>query len=240
MQLTLRMWLRLPVLPTLGVHGPTPCLCNSATLLSEEHVFNCGGDAARDVRHNVLVLAFQDMLLATQKNAVHLEPRAAKSGNDQHRFDLAMQGFDSASTNLLLDVTVRSPYADSVVDTAAVTRLAAASRGVNEKVARYSPYKTDSDVFWPLAIETFGALHHNVFRLISSCAGRVRNAPPDSASFLAPTFSAYWLQRLSATLWRENCRLATYICSQSLRLSGLQQVADEDSADSECITAVDA
>eukprot|EP00042_Codosiga_hollandica_P019380 m.59782 g.59782 ORF g.59782 m.59782 type:complete len:192 (+) comp49277_c0_seq3:1190-1765(+) len=68
---------------------------------------------------------FQDLLLDVQKNPVLLEPRATRSGTDQHRFDLAVQGFDSTSTNLLLDVTVRSPLADRVMDQAAVNRLLA-------------------------------------------------------------------------------------------------------------------
>eukprot|EP00042_Codosiga_hollandica_P038685 m.316266 g.316266 ORF g.316266 m.316266 type:complete len:154 (+) comp55459_c0_seq8:1383-1844(+) len=90
-------------------------------------LFNCGADAARDMRHNVLVLAFQDMLSDVQNNPVQLEPRAARTGGDHHRFDLAVTGFDSASRNLLLDVTVRSPYAERVIDQAAVNRLEAGS-----------------------------------------------------------------------------------------------------------------
>eukprot|EP00042_Codosiga_hollandica_P038682 m.316202 g.316202 ORF g.316202 m.316202 type:complete len:195 (+) comp55459_c0_seq3:1383-1967(+) len=153
-------------------------------------LFNCGADAARDMRHNVLVLAFQDMLSDVQNNPVQLEPRAARTGGDHHRFDLAVTGFDSASRNLLLDVTVRSPYAERVIDQAAVNRLEAANKGAHEKYEHYKAYKSDQDLFWPLALETFGGLHHNVFKLLASCASRVGGAPPDSASPFAPTFSS--------------------------------------------------
>ena len=81
---------------------------------------------------------------------------------------------------------------------------------------------------WPLltglchlALESFGGLHQNIFTLLSICARRVSNLPPDSASFLAPTFSAYWLQRISCTLMRENARLINVIVSGSLRNSGV-------------------
>lgn len=191
-------------------------------------MFNCGADAARDVRHNVMVLTFQDLLLDVQKNPVLLEPRATRSGTDQHRFDLAVQGFDSTSTNLLLDVTVRSPLADRVMDQAAVNRLEAANKGVHDKQEYYKAFKTDNDTFWPLAVETFGGLHHNVFKLLSASSRRVGNRPPDSASFLAPSFSSYWLQRISTTLWRENCRLVSYLAAQSLRHAGVQQLSEDD------------
>eukprot|EP00042_Codosiga_hollandica_P019383 m.59790 g.59790 ORF g.59790 m.59790 type:complete len:229 (+) comp49277_c0_seq4:1190-1876(+) len=141
---------------------------------------------------------FQDLLLDVQKNPVLLEPRATRSGTDQHRFDLAVQGFDSTSTNLLLDVTVRSPLADRVMDQAAVNRLEAANKGVHDKQEYYKAFKTDNDTFWPLAVETFGGLHHNVFKLLSASARRVGNRPPDSASFLAPSFSS-WLRSHSVT-----------------------------------------
>jgi len=222
MHTALRVRFQISVLSDQGVTARTPCLCNpSAQPLTDTHLFNCGADAARDMRHNVLVLAFQDMLSDVQNNPVQLEPRAARTGGDHHRFDLAVTGFDSASRNLLLDVTVRSPYAERVIDQAAVNRLEAANKGAHEKYEHYKAYKSDQDLFWPLALETFGGLHHNVFKLLASCASRVGGAPPDSASPFAPTFSSYWLQRISCTLWRENARLVSYLCTQSLRLAGL-------------------
>jgi hypothetical protein len=138
-----------------------------------------------------------------------------------HRFDLSVAAFDAQSRNLKLDITVRNPQAKSIVVRAAAASLTAAAEGVREKLAVYSQFLTPSDWFLPLALESFGGLHQNIFTLLSICARRVSNLPPDSASFLAPTFSAYWLQRISCTLMRENARLINVIVSGSLRNSGV-------------------
>jgi hypothetical protein len=220
MLLSLRMWMRLPLLPALGAPSGLPCSCKSTTVLEENHILNCNVDAARDIRHNVIAYCLQDMLQSTQQNPVALEPRATTTGSDLHRFDLSVAGFDSTASNLKLDVTIRNPIATHIVDRAACSRLAAATDGVNEKLAKYKHFLSSQDIFWPIAIETFGGLHGNVFKLVSSCAKRVANLPPDSCSFTAPTFSAYWLQRLSCTLWKENCRLASTVVEQALKLVG--------------------
>jgi hypothetical protein len=220
MHLSLRMWMRLPLLPVLGATTGLPCSCKSSTVLEETHILNCNVDAARDIRHNVMAYCLQDMLQSTQQNAVILEPRAASTGSELHRFDLSVAGFDSTATNLKLDVTIRNPIAAHIVDRAASSRLAAATDAVNAKLAKYKKFLTSQDTFWPIAFESFGGVHSNVFKLVSACARRVDNLPPDSCSFTAPTFSAYWLQRLSCTLWKENCRLASTVVEQALKLAG--------------------
>eukprot|EP00042_Codosiga_hollandica_P034022 m.235090 g.235090 ORF g.235090 m.235090 type:complete len:97 (-) comp54310_c2_seq2:2170-2460(-) len=62
----------------------------------------------------------------------------------------------------MVDVTVRSPLAADIIEQAAVTRLVAADEGVRAKNARYGKSVKSSDIFWPLALETFGGLHHNI------------------------------------------------------------------------------
>jgi hypothetical protein len=128
--------------------------------------------------------------------------------------------FDSSSRNLKLDITVRNPQAKSIVARAATTALLAASEGVKEKVSKYAPFLTQSDWFLPLAIEPFGGLHKNIFTLVAACARRVGNVPPDSSCHLAPTFAAFWLQRISCTLMRENARLINAVIVNTLNHGG--------------------
>ena len=145
MHLSLRMWMRLPLLPVLGATTGLPCSCKSSTVLEETHILNCNVDAARDIRHNVMAYCLQDMLQSTQQNAVILEPRAASTGSELHRFDLSVAGFDSTATNLKLDVTIRNPIAAHIVDRAASSRLAAATDAVNAKLAKYKKFLTSQD-----------------------------------------------------------------------------------------------
>lgn len=224
--MSLRLWLRLPVLPLFAVPENTPCMCHAHTPLTELHLLNCNGEALRDQRHNVLVYCVQDMLVATQQNPVHLEPRASTHGHELHRFDLAVSGFGSFSNNLKLDVTVRNPLASHIVSRAAAARLVAATEAVNEKSASYARFLAPSDTFMPLAIEAYGGAHHNLFKLISACAQRCGNIPPESTAYTAPTFSSYWLQRIMCTLWRENCRLITTIIRRSLSQIGASTWSD--------------
>jgi hypothetical protein len=220
--MSLRLWLRLPLLPLFDAPPAITCFCNPSTLLSEEHILNCNGLAARDVRHNTLVLCFQEMLRAAVINPVLLEPRASNKSNVHYRFDLAVDAYDSASKNLKLDVTVRNPQAKAMVVSAAAKSLAACEDAVAYKHRKYAEFLTPNDKFMPLALESFGAMHSNIFELVAGCAQRVGNLPPDSSCFLAPSFSTYWLQRISCTLMRENSRLINVIVGSSVRNYGVQ------------------
>jgi hypothetical protein len=221
MVIALRMWMRLPLLPLFDAPGDLTCFCQDHTLLTEEHILNCNGFAARDVRHDTITLCFQEMLQAAVHRPVLLEPRASTQASVHHRFDLSVAAFDAQSRNLKLDITVRNPQAKSMVVRASAASLVAATEGVNDKLRAYSPFLVPSDWFMPLALESFGGLHQNIFTLLSICAHRVGNVPPDSASFLAPSFSTYWLQRISCTLMRENARLVSVIVSGCLRNCGV-------------------
>ena len=222
MELSLRLWLRLPILDYFDAPSSLPCFCKPGMILCEDHILNCNGEAARDVRHNTVVLCFQEMLQAAVQQPVLLEPRATTSTMDHHRFDISVAAFDSASRNLKLDVTVRNPLAKHMLPRSSQAHLSAASDAVKEKLAKYAKYLSSSDWFLPLAIESFGALHPNVFQLVSLCAQRVGNVAPDSSCYLAPSFSSYWLQRLSCTLVKENARLINVVVRNSLRYGGFQ------------------
>jgi hypothetical protein len=220
-QTSIRLWLRLPLLPYFGLPADLPCVCSASTKLTEEHIMNCNFEAARDTRHNTIVLCFKEMLESSVHSPVLLEPRAAQTPSHQHRFDLSVSAFDSQSRHLKADITIRNPQAKHLLARSSTTALQAADEAVKEKNAKYGPFLTQSDLFLPLAIETFGGMHSNVVALISKCARRVGNVPPDSACFLAPGFAAYWTQRISCTLQRENARLVSMILSQSLHHAGL-------------------
>ena len=89
----------------------------------------------------------------------------------------------------------------------------AANEGYKDKVDFYKPHLKSDDTFIPVVFETFGAMHQGVRDLVSLMSQRANNAPPADAAYTSPTFSTYWTQRISATLWRENARMITAVAS---------------------------
>jgi hypothetical protein len=101
--------------------------------------------------------------------------------------------------------------------------LYAAERGADQKRKHYAQFITNQQVkFIPAIMETFGALHPDTTDLIATLSSRVNNFPPEHATFAAPTFAAYWTQRISVCLQRENSRLMRTVINRSLSESHWQ------------------
>jgi hypothetical protein len=216
----LRMWLRLPVLPLFGCPRNLPCHCNrfdsttsSHVRCDELHIFNCAGENARSQRHHDMVAAFQQMYQSVMLKA-DLEPMATTADTSRARHDLSLH--DGRGTCLKLDITVRSPLAHATIAQAAVHPLHAACKGTQEKISKYAHLLSGNEKFIPIAIESFGALHEYVQQQISFASLRVNHLPPATATYAAPTFQAYWTQRLSCTLWRANANLASLIVKRTM------------------------
>eukprot|EP00042_Codosiga_hollandica_P044296 m.433121 g.433121 ORF g.433121 m.433121 type:complete len:299 (+) comp56757_c0_seq27:2462-3358(+) len=115
---------------------------------------------------------------------VHLrcerEPQA--SPGSSMRFDLAIDGVGPSGSNYRLDVSIRNPQSSAVVALAA-------------KVPLYA-----------VVFETHGAFHQLVKKVVALAASRMQNAPPERATWAAPSFSSYWYQVLSVSPipWRWN------------------------------------
>ena len=76
-------------------------------------------------------------------------------------------------------------------------------------------------------------MHDGVQQLISELAIKAGHLSPDSATWAAPTFTSYWIQRFSTALWRENAQLAAHIVSKCLLGYRAEYgVTDEDAAES--------
>eukprot|EP00042_Codosiga_hollandica_P044301 m.433463 g.433463 ORF g.433463 m.433463 type:complete len:155 (+) comp56757_c0_seq60:3068-3532(+) len=57
-----------------------------------------------------------------------------------------------------------------------------------------------------VVFETHGAFHQLVKKVVALAASRMQNAPPERATWAAPSFSSYWYQVLSVSPipWRWN------------------------------------
>ena len=225
----LRSHFRLPYMAWLGVNNDLKCYCRrqdkygNMPVCSEDHVLKCSGDNLWLMRHNAIVSASQDMLQSTQLSP-KLEQIVAP-GSDL-RFDLTVEGLDSMGTQYCLDISVRHPHNSRIEKQTARLQLHAANEGVKEKQTKYSKFIKGNTKFLPIVLETFGAVHPNVRELVALAAKRVNNIPYDSATFAAPTFAVYWLQRLSVTLQRENAKLAYLIALRSKEHHGDGAVED--------------
>lgn len=213
MTLILRLWLRLPLVHALGLTDNTPCGCNRFTnknepvMCSDSHLLLCNNGGSFGSRHQSLVRELTAMLAACKMH-FKLEPMADVTGKQQLRFDFAAPGFSNTGGTLLADVSVRNPLAQDAVNHASNRPLYAADRAWDEKFQRYSGFidGKSSDIFLPLVFETFGAMHRGIEQYVSTLASRVCWQPPPQALWTSPTFTAYWMQRLSCCLWRENAR----------------------------------
>jgi hypothetical protein len=218
--ISLRMWLRMPILPLLNCPPDLACHCNrfdsttnSYVKCDEIHIINCAGENARTQRHNDIVATFQQMYQSVMLQPV-IEPMATAPNQSLARHDLSLD--DGRGNVLKLDITVRSPLAHATLTQAAMHPLHVACKGVQEKITKYTPMLSANDKFVPIAIETFGGLHQYVQQQISFASLRANHLPPASATYAAPTFQSYWMQRISCTLWKANANLLSFVIRRTV------------------------
>ena len=230
-QLTLRLWLRLPILPEFGIKDGLVCCCSRdgrshSARLTELHLVNCQNNGVLRFKHDGIKLTLASMCSAAGLQPI-IEPSAGVHDNRRLRFDIAVDRADGWSRDVKLDVSIRSPLAKKLVPTAAKHPLYAAHCGYLAKLKHYSHVVPQNShvKFIPAVLESFGALHPELQTFIASVSARVNDVPPESATFTAATFAAYWTQRLSVCLQREN---ATSIRATILRTKDQYNMDGED------------
>ena len=67
-----------------------------------------------------------------------------------------------------------------------------------------------------MVFEAYGAFHPKVFDTVRAMAANVCNVAPGDAKGMATSFSSFWLQRLSTTLWVANARQIRQIVSTNM------------------------
>jgi hypothetical protein len=160
-----------------------------------------------------------------------LEPLAGSSHDQRFRYDLAVDRADGWGRDVRVDVSIRNPLARKLLTQSSKHRLYAAECGVDQKKKHYAPFiASDNLKFIPAVMESFGALHPETINFVAMLSSRVNNLPPEQSTFAAPSFTAYWIQRLSVCLQRENSRLMRTVINRSLSESHLQAEGEEEGA----------
>lgn len=231
--LALYNWLRLPILPRFGIRDSViPCCCARAStsradqhnqLLTELHLLNCHDSGLLTLRHHSMTATLAQMCRTTALLPM-LEPLAGSHHDQRLRYDLAVDRADGWGRDVRVDVSIRNPLARKLLTQSSKHRLYAAQCGVDQKKKHYAPFVASDHIkFIPAVLESFGALHPETSSFVAIVASRVNNLAPEQATFAAPTFTAYWIQRISVCLQRENSRLIRTIINRSISESHLHE-----------------
>ena len=215
--IALRLHLRLRTIHKFGVQPGMPCHCNRETKhggnsrLTEDHLLNCNAAAVMTRRHEALKNVFASILKDAKLAPVYEELAGPGTGKI-NRYDISADRYNSNNQDLKIDVTVVNPCTRQRAAASAAHPSSTAIHQRNAKIAKYAKFLTHSDDFYPCVFETYGLMDTPVLGLISALAARVNNIAPDAATYTAPNFKSFAIQRLSCCLWRENaCTVETVI-----------------------------
>ena len=143
------------------------------------------------------------------------------------RYDFVAPSAASNSRLLCMDVTVTSHTTKEYLSAALNKPAVNVTNAVTAKRSKYYPHvQHDTEVFVPLAAETSGVIHHNFPKMYAHLGTCVNGQPPLQASWSAPTFTSYWMQRTSVVLWRETARGLIRLATASKRSTGRLTSAD--------------
>ena len=112
------------------------------------------------------------------------------------------------------DLTFPTVACSSVLPGASEKELFAAQTAEQAKCVKHGPAAAANDLdFVPVVIEATGAWGRRARGVLKQLAQRVDDAAPDNATWAAPTFTHYWLQRMGVHL-------------QRARMQGIRRIAD--------------
>jgi hypothetical protein len=162
-------------------------------------------------RHEALKNVFASIIKDAKLTPVYEELAGPGTGKI-NRYDITADRYNANNQDLKIDVTVVNPCTRQRAAASAAHPASTAIHQRNAKITKYAQFLTHSDDFYPCVFETFGHMDTPVLGLISALAARVNNIAPEAATYTAPSFKSFAIQRLSCCLWRENaCTVETVI-----------------------------
>ncbi|CAM6088894.1 unnamed protein product [Calypogeia fissa] len=156
-------------LPHPGLLGQPSCVCGHPLDPVGTHILQCSHGSERTATHD----DFRDVLAAIARDAgyhvsteqTHVLP-AIDGISDRRRADIV---FSWAGVRALADVVVADPTGASMVSSAAHIPGHAASHAARLKEEAYA-VRHSGDLFYPFAVEVFGALHPALDKFLRSSA----------------------------------------------------------------------
>ena len=232
----LRQYLSMPLEPALGLPAVKRIRCACSHPFGQKdkschgnHLFNCQYDLAFLQRHEAVKTVIQECYNSA---GIHVEverpvstirrPQGKGNNTTERRYDIWGPAPDYIGKNYCIDVTITSHVTKEHFEKATTTVLQSAHAAITGKQSKYrKDIKHDREVFIPLCAQSNGALHKHFGVLFAQLGERVNGLPPLHANWASPTFSVYWLQRLSCTLWRETARALQRISTASITAAAL-------------------
>ncbi|CAM6128572.1 unnamed protein product [Calypogeia fissa] len=165
---TTSLWMRLG-LPHLGLFGQPSCVCGHPLDPVGTHILWCSHGSERtathDDLHDVLAAIARDAGYHVSTEQTHVLP-AVDGISDRRRVDIV---FLRAGMQSFVDMVVADPTGASMFSSAAHIPKHAASHAARLKEEAYAIHHP-WDLFYPFAVEVFGALHPALDQLLRSAA----------------------------------------------------------------------
>ena len=173
---------------------------------------------------DVVAQAYKSVYITPERErAVASVPAIGPDGRrpPRKRYDLVAEPCDGGTKVYCMDVKVAShTYIKNLYN----ARHKPLSNAMISHAKKHSKYRKhinpDCEMMVPLIAETSGAIHNSFHRVFSHIGLRANGKPPPQASWSAPTFEAYWLQRTSVVLWRETARLLLFVARETAQSRG--------------------
>ena len=225
MRIALTYYLQCDTMKLLNVPADLACSCGklsthgSPIKATEFHALNCGTDGQFNRRHNVLVdtlvEAFQYVGLEPKR-----EVQCDLKGNSVKRYDISVANALTGYNMVNFDLTVKNPLSQACLSKASHSQLSAAETAAVEKNEKYKEFVKEGEIFFPLVLETPGAMHEYLEKIIRSLSYRVGHAAPDRACWTAPNFNSYFFQRISVALQKLNAQAIYNVALKSKSTKG--------------------
>ena len=205
MLISVRRWIRLPVIRDLPAGHCCCSTSNRLTELSEQHLLNCKLMGMVTYRHDELRGTLRDMFVSAGLVARE-EPRVLP-GFGQGGGDILVLNYTHDGRDAIADVTVVNSQRADLTVAAAVQPCRAARQAEHRKHLKYGEACANLNMkLLPLAIELDGSFGPTLVSIIARCRDSTADVCPVPTTWAAATYSQYWTQRLSVTLHRGTAR----------------------------------
>ena len=233
-RLALLQYLGLPIHNELEINPFLECVCMKAfapktVRCTTIHLHNCKTQRAFSTRHDklldVMLEAGRSVNLTPEKEVpVSKPPQLGARDQDlqKKRFDIVLPPLNGyGSRQICMDITVASHTSTNDLAKAKNQALFNLKQAVRSKGQKYAKFlDRDTQVFVALACETTGAIDSAYNKILGGLGTRVNHQAPPQASPSATTFTLYWMQRLSVTLWTQSAQSMIRIANASQRKAG--------------------
>ena len=195
--------------------GVQRCICLAE--LSDQHLDVCSQEKASVIaRHNTIRNTLHEACTRSGLTAV-LEPRDNYRLPEKSGADFVVHGLKQDHQPVYADVTVTSPYTAYVLKHAGKPQLAAIKAEDRKNSVYKDAYTAAGAAFVPLAIETTGALGPSFINFLHHLKTRGAGKNEVYVNWSAPTFLAYFTQRIVLAVHEFTARQAVLIKERIVR-----------------------